>query len=53
MWQRLKNVWKPKRCAICKKKAEKPTTYYNDQGESVPVCFKCVPYAERRAFRKG
>lgn len=44
---------KPKKCVICHRYAERPQTYYNDQGEKVKVCYKCVPYAERRAFRKG
>ncbi|GAA0502722.1 hypothetical protein GCM10008986_32930 [Salinibacillus aidingensis] len=53
MWNKLKGLFKPKTCAICKNKAEQPAIYYNDEGEKVFVCFKCVPYAERRAFRKG
>lgn len=39
-------------CAICKKSAKGGTRYYNERSERVKVCSKCVPYAERRAYRK-
>lgn len=40
------------KCAICGKKAVEPRKYYNDRGKPIRVCRMCVPYAERRAFRK-
>ncbi|CQR46013.1 hypothetical protein BN1058_00256 [Paraliobacillus sp. PM-2] len=48
----LKQLFPSKKCYICGQKATKPQTYVTDQGESVRVCYKCVPYAERRALRK-
>ncbi len=47
------NLFKKKKCAMCGQKAVKPTEYRNDGGAKVLVCHKCVPYAERRAFRKA
>ncbi|MBM7573483.1 hypothetical protein JOC48_004047 [Aquibacillus albus] len=41
-----------KKCYICKGKAERAQTYENDNGEKILVCYKCVTYAERRAFKK-
>ncbi|MDF2924571.1 MAG: hypothetical protein K0R57_3485 [Paenibacillaceae bacterium] len=40
------------KCAICGKKAVQPRKYLNPQGKAVKVCSLCVPYAERRAYRK-
>ncbi|WP_198663124.1 MULTISPECIES: hypothetical protein [Paraliobacillus] len=48
----LKGLFAPKRCYICGQKASQPQTYLDDQGKKVQVCYKCVPYAERRALRK-
>ncbi len=45
-------LFKKKKCAICGQKTVRPTEYIDDRGEKVLVCYKCVPYAERRAFRK-
>lgn len=47
----LISFFQPK-CAICGKKASQPRKYMNPQGKPVKVCSLCVPYAERRAFRK-
>lgn len=52
MLEKLKQLFTPKQCAICKQKPQEPRPYYNDQGEKVLVCQKCVPYAERRAMRR-
>jgi hypothetical protein len=41
-----------KKCGICNKKAQDPRKYFNDIGRPIVVCGKCVPYAERRAFRR-
>lgn len=41
------------KCMICKKKPIRPHYYLNDAGDRQPVCYKCVTYAERRAYRKG
>lgn len=41
-----------KKCALCKKSADEPRKYYDDQNKAVFICRKCVEYAERRAFRK-
>ncbi len=41
-----------KKCAICKKKERKSVKYIDDQGKHVDICYLCVPYAERRAYRK-
>ncbi|SDK34510.1 hypothetical protein SAMN05216243_2810 [Sediminibacillus albus] len=46
------NLFKKKKCAMCGQKAAKPTEYINDREEKVIICYKCVPYAERRAFRR-
>lgn len=43
---------KPQKCVICHGRPERAQLYYDDQGQKVKVCYKCVPYAERRAFRK-
>jgi hypothetical protein len=40
-----------KKCAICQQKAEEPRKYFDDKGKPIVVCYKCVSYAERRAFR--
>jgi ribosome-binding protein aMBF1 (putative translation factor) len=40
------------KCAICGKKASQPRKYLNAEGKPVKVCALCVPYAERRAFRR-
>lgn len=48
----LKKWFAPKRCYICNQTATKPQAYLTDQGETVRVCYKCIPYAERRALRK-
>lgn len=42
----------PSKCAVCGRKAKESRKYYNSQGKPVKVCIPCVPYAERRAFRK-
>ncbi|GAE93450.1 hypothetical protein JCM21714_2535 [Gracilibacillus boraciitolerans JCM 21714] len=47
-----KKLFQPKKCAMCGKKPVNPNYYYNDHDEKVPVCYKCVTYAERRSFRK-
>ncbi|ADH99460.1 hypothetical protein Bsel_1956 [[Bacillus] selenitireducens MLS10] len=41
-----------KTCFFCGKKSKDTTPYLNDGGETVHVCFQCVPVAERRALRK-
>lgn len=39
------------RCSLCRrKKADRK--YFNDKGKKILVCYHCVLYAERRAFRK-
>ncbi|ENH96209.1 hypothetical protein J416_11917 [Gracilibacillus halophilus YIM-C55.5] len=48
----IKRLFTTQKCAVCNNKPVDPTYYYNDNGEKVPVCFTCVTYAERRAFRK-
>jgi hypothetical protein len=48
----LKKILGLQKCFICHNKAEQPRYYLNDAGEKVPVCYKCVSYAERRALRK-
>ncbi len=40
------------KCAVCGKKAKDARNYVDDMGKAIKVCEKCVPYAERRAFRK-
>ncbi len=40
-----------KKCAICHKKADEPRHYFDEQGKAIVVCYTCVTYAERRAFR--
>jgi hypothetical protein len=40
------------KCAICGHKAVQPRRYFDDKGKPIKVCSNCVPYAERRAFRK-
>ncbi|SFJ25260.1 hypothetical protein SAMN04487936_101450 [Halobacillus dabanensis] len=52
MFERLKRLFIPKQCAICKMKPTQPQKYINDQKETVLVCRKCISYAERRAMRK-
>ncbi|WP_170295576.1 hypothetical protein [Chengkuizengella sediminis] len=52
MLQWLKNLFAPKKCAICGKQAIDARKYYNDTEEPVVVCRNCTEYAERRAFRK-
>ncbi|MBP1968396.1 hypothetical protein J2Z83_000488 [Virgibacillus natechei] len=49
----LKRILGMEKCYICNNKAVKPRMYINDEGEKVPVCFKCVTYAERRAMKKS
>lgn len=39
-------------CALCKKKTKEPRKYWNDKNEPISVCPLCVPYAERRLYRK-
>lgn len=41
-----------KSCFFCGKKSKDTAAYLNDEGETVHVCFQCVPVAERRALRK-
>ncbi|WP_226037063.1 hypothetical protein [Aquibacillus saliphilus] len=53
MFDSLKKLFSPKKCHICHEKAVKPEPYIDDQGNNVVVCYKCVPYAERRALRKN
>ncbi|MGF2618055.1 hypothetical protein ACQUWN_20945 [Rossellomorea aquimaris] len=48
----LKKLSLQSKCAICKQKPKQAAVYFNDRGQKVKVCAKCVPYAERRAFRK-
>jgi len=43
---------KRKSCDFCKGKLGSPTTYFNQQGKEIHVCFQCVPQAERKALRK-
>ncbi|WP_171038141.1 hypothetical protein [Aquibacillus sediminis] len=52
MFKWFKRLMQPKTCAICHNKLERSQDYMNDAGETISVCYKCVPYAERRAFRK-
>lgn len=52
MFQYLKRLLRPEKCAICNSNPSSPAMYYNDLGQKVKVCYKCVPYAERRAYRK-
>ncbi len=40
------------RCALCGKKAREARNYVDEKGQPIKVCKMCVPYAERRAFRK-
>jgi hypothetical protein len=40
------------KCAVCNKKAKESRNYFNDKGKPIVVCLKCIPYAERRAYRK-
>jgi hypothetical protein len=40
------------KCAVCGKKAVEPRKYFDDKAKPIKVCKNCVPYAERRAFRK-
>jgi uncharacterized OB-fold protein len=40
------------KCAVCGKRAMQPRNYLDDKGRPIKVCASCVPYAERRAFRK-
>lgn len=44
--------WFAKSCYFCGKKKKDTTRYLDDQGNTVHVCFQCVPVAERRALRK-
>lgn len=41
-----------RKCNICAAKSKDYRFYVNDNGEKIKVCFKCVEYAERRAFVK-
>jgi hypothetical protein len=41
-----------KKCAMCKKKIKESRLYFDDAGKKNHICLMCVPYAERRAFRK-
>lgn len=40
-----------KKCAFCKKKVAEPRKYFNDRQKPIHVCYNCITYAERRAFR--
>lgn len=44
--------WFRQKCAICKGKMVSPTAYIDDKGKAIKVCYKCLSYAERRAYRK-
>ncbi|GGM41827.1 hypothetical protein GCM10011351_29920 [Paraliobacillus quinghaiensis] len=48
----LKKLFGSKNCYVCGQKASQPQKYLDDKGKIVYVCYKCVPYAERRALRK-
>ncbi len=41
------------KCMICKKKPTRAHYYLDDEDNRKPVCYKCVSYAERRAYRKA
>lgn len=43
-----------KKCYFCNGRISKNKIrhYVDDAGKKIYVCEKCVPYAERRAFRK-
>ena len=41
-----------KKCFFCQKKEAESGRYLSDTGKRIVVCINCVPYAERRAFRK-
>ncbi len=49
----LSRIFRRKSCGVCGKKPVKPSYYYNDKDEKIPVCYKCVEYAERRAYQKA
>jgi hypothetical protein len=40
------------KCAICGKRVTQARNYIDDHGKPIKICANCVPYAERRAFRK-
>ncbi|WP_171038142.1 hypothetical protein [Aquibacillus sediminis] len=52
MFKWLKKLVQQQTCAFCHNKLERSQDYINDVEETISVCYKCVPYAERRAFRK-
>ncbi|WP_377890639.1 hypothetical protein [Alkalihalobacillus sp. R86527] len=41
------------KCLICKQKPIRPQYYLDEENVRKPVCYKCVSYAERRAYRKA
>lgn len=42
-----------KKCYLCNKKlsVNRARKYLNDNNKKIYVCYHCVEYAERRAFR--
>jgi len=39
-----------RKCKLCKGKAVQSRNYIDDNGKKIKVCYKCIPYAERRAY---
>ncbi len=39
-------------CYFCKREASDLRNYKNERSQKIKVCFLCVEYAERRAYRK-
>ncbi|WP_181315318.1 hypothetical protein [Salsuginibacillus halophilus] len=52
MLGKLKQKLTRSKCYYCKQHAPPMTPYMTASRESVHVCFKCVPYAERRGLLK-
>lgn len=53
MFTYIKKLFKTETCMICKQKPIRPQYYLDEEDNRKPVCFKCVSYAERRAYRKA
>ncbi|MFJ7405730.1 MULTISPECIES: hypothetical protein [unclassified Lysinibacillus] len=41
-----------KDCYFCKRKASDLRNYKNERSQKIKVCYLCIEYAERRAYRK-
>ncbi|MEC1177390.1 hypothetical protein P9B03_02740 [Metasolibacillus meyeri] len=39
-------------CFFCKRKMPDLRNYRNEANKRIKVCYQCVEYAERRAYRK-